>query len=118
MGEYAEDLTVLSAHARAIETATAPYSYAVRMAAIYECVSYGRDGTLNKSRTPVRASGTAFGYRRDGGDTLLLTNEHVAAWPAVTDGEHEVDGVPVGCKRISDTLAIVDDDRDAYAVDD
>ena len=117
-GEYAEDLSALSAQARKIETETAPYSYAVRTGATYECVSYGSDGTLKKSRTQVRASGTAFGYRRDGGDTLLLTNDHVATWPAVTDADHDVDGVPSGCKRVAETLKIVDDDRDTYEADD
>lgn len=117
-GEYAEDLSALSAQARKIETETAPYSYAVRTGATYECVSYGSDGALKKSRTQVRASGTAFGYRHDGGGTLLLTNEHVAAWPAVTDAEHDVDGVPSGCKRIAETLKIVDDDKDTYEADD
>ena len=29
-----------------------------------------------------------------GPDTLLLTNDHVADWPAVTDAQHVVDGVP------------------------
>lgn len=49
---------------------------------------------------------------------MLLTNDHVAEWPAVTSDDHAVDGIPSGCKRISDTLKIVDDDRDAYAADD
>lgn len=117
-GEYAEDLSALSSHARDIERTNAAYSYAVRTTAIYECLSYGRDGSLVRSRTTARASGTAFGYRRDGADTLLLTNDHVAEWPAVTDDDHAVDGVPAGCKRVADSLKIVDDDHDAYAADD
>jgi len=117
-GEYAEDLSALSARARAIESTKASYSYAVRTTATYECVSYGSDGNLKKARISTRAYGTAFGYRRDGGDTLLATNQHVAEWPAVTDDEHAVDGVPAGCKRIADSLRIVDDDHDDYAADD
>jgi serine protease Do len=117
-GDYAEDLSALSARARAIESANIAYSYAVRTSAIYECVSYGSDGNLKRTRASARAHGTAFGYRRDGGDTLLLTNHHVAEWPAVTDDEHPVDGVPAGCKRVSDSLKIVDDDHDDYAADD
>jgi serine protease Do len=81
-------------------------------------VSYGSDGNLRKTRASARAYGTAFGYRRDGGDTLLLTNEHVADWPAVTDDDHPVDGIPAGCKRVADSLKIVDDDHDDYADDD
>src|ERR1700755_1827918 len=117
-GDYAEDLSALSAHARAIESANVAYSYAVRTSAVYECVSYGSDGNLKRTRASARAHGTAFGYRRDGGDTLLLTNHHVAEWPAVTDDEHGVDGVPAGCKRVADALKIVDDDHDDYAADD
>ena len=117
-GAYAEDLSALSADARATETRVSPYSYAVRTGATYECVSYGSDGNLKTTRASVQAYGTAFGYRHDGADTLLLTNEHVAEWPAVTDDEHPVDGVAAGCKRVSDTLKIVDDDHDDYAADD
>src|SRR4051812_37842621 len=117
-GEYAEDLSALSQQARTTEAATGSYSYAVRTVATYECVSYGSDGNLKKARITARAYGTAFGYRRDGGDTLLATNQHVAEWPAVTDDEHAVDGVPAGCKRVSDSLKIVDDDHDDYPADD
>lgn len=117
-GEYAEDLSVLSQHARDIESTSGPYSYAVRATSSYECLSYGRDGDLKRSRFTARASGTAFGYRRDGADTFLLTNAHVAEWPAVTDDDHAVDDVPMGCKRVVDSLAIVDNDHDAYAADD
>lgn len=117
-GEYAEDLSALSAHARSVETATSSYSYAVRTTATYECVSYGRDGNLKRTRSTARAYGTAFGYRRDGSDTLLLTNHHVAEWPAVTDEDRPVDGIAAGCKRVSDSLKIVDNDHDDYAADD
>jgi serine protease Do len=117
-GEYAEDLSAMSQHAREVEQHAAAYSYAVRTTATYECVSYGSDGALKKTRTTAVAHGTAFGYRRDGGDTLLVTNQHVAEWPTVTDDDHPVDGVPLGCKRVGDALKIVDDDRDDYAADD
>jgi trypsin-like peptidase len=117
-GEYAEDLSALSPRARSLEASTSSYSYAVRTSATYECVSYGRDGNIKRTRTTAQAYGTAFGYRRDGGDTLLLTNQHVAEWPSVTDEDHAVDGVAPGCKRISDTLKIVDNDHDDYPADD
>ena len=117
-GEYAEDLNALSPRAHDLEAKTGTYSYAVRTSATYECVSYGSDGNLKRTRVAATAYGTAFGYRRDGGDTLLLTNDHVAEWPAVTDGDHALDGVPSGCKRVADSLAIVDDDHDDYAADD
>jgi len=117
-GDYSKDLAALSPHAREIEAHPASYSYAVRTTASYECVSYGGDGNIKKSRSTATAYGTAFGYRRDGSDTLLLTNEHVAEWPAVTDDAHAVDGVPAGCKRVADSLKIVDDDHDDYSADD
>jgi hypothetical protein len=105
---YAEDLSALSPKAREAEGHAPTYVYAVRTTATYECVSYGPDGDLRKTRTTSTAHGTAFGYRRDGGDTLLLTNEHVAEWPILQNG----------CKRISDSLRIVDSDHDDYAADD
>src|SRR4051812_21332357 len=82
--DYAEDLATLSPRAREAESRAASYSYAVRTIGTYDCPSYGPDGNLRKTRITSTAHGTAFGYRRDGTDTLLLTNEHVAEWPAVT----------------------------------
>jgi len=118
LGVYAEDLSAMSRHARDVEATAVSYSFAIRTTAVYECVSYGGDGRIKRVTSPTRAHGTGFGYRYDGGDTLLLTNEHVADWPDVTDEEHPVEGVSSGCKRLSDSLAIVDDDRDDYAADD
>ena len=115
---YAESLAFLTPKARAIESRAQRYAFAVRTSATYECVSYGADATLKRTRQTVSAVGTAFGYRRDGGDTLLLTNQHVAEWPEVTTAEHPIDAVPAGCKRVADALAIVDNDNDAYAPDD
>ena len=66
----------------------------------------------------MQAHGTAFGYRLDGNDTLLVTNDHVATWPAATDADHPVDGVAAGCRRVSNGIKIVDDDHDTYAADD
>jgi serine protease Do len=40
------------------------------------------------------------------------------SWPAVTDAQHPIDGVPAGCKRVSESLTLVDDERDNYARDD
>jgi serine protease Do len=118
-GEYADDLSALAARARAFDRQPqAAFSYCVRNTARYECLSYGQDGTVKKRRTEVVAHGTAFGYRRDGGDTLLLTNDHVAAWPAVTDDEHVVEGIAAGCKKVSETLKIVDDEADGFDRDD
>lgn len=121
VGDYAEDLTALSPGARDLEARTPSYSYAVRTSAVYECVSYGSDAKLKTSRVSATAYGTAFAFRKDGpggSDTLLVTNQHVSDWPAVTDAANAVDGVPQGCRRVSDSLRIVDNDQDDYAADD
>jgi len=107
-GAYAEDLSALSPKAREAERHMTSYVYAVRTTATYECVGYSENGDLHRTRSTQVAHGTAFAYRKDGNDTLLLTNEHVAEWPLLQNG----------CKRISEALRIVDDDKDDYAADD
>jgi len=42
----------------------------------------------------------------------------VGSWPAVTVSQHVVEGVPLGCKRVAESLALVDDEHDYYANDD
>jgi S1-C subfamily serine protease len=118
-GDYADDFAALSTRAREFDAKdTAQFSYCVRTTATYECISYGADGNLRRTRKRAQAHGTAFAYRQQTGETLLLTNEHVAEWPAVTDDDHPVDGVPSGCKKVSDGLKIVDNEADAYERDD
>ena len=85
---------------------------------MYECLSYAADGTIRRNRQRSVLHGTAFAYQRQANDTLLLTNDHVAAWPSVTDASHLVDGVPAGCKLVSQTLALVDNEHDEYPRDD
>jgi serine protease Do len=118
-GAYANEFTALSS--RVAEITARPenqFTYCLRVTATYECVSYGQDGTLKRTRKNVVAHGTAFAYRRDRGDTLLATNQHVTDFPPVTDEEHPVEGVPYGCKRISDAMKLVENERDAYEADD
>ena len=119
LGDYAEDWGSLNAEALATDSAAdKKYSYCVRNTAVYECVSYASDGSLKRLRRTATLHGTAFGYRREDADTLLLTNQHVAEWPAVTDDEHGVEGVPAGCKKVSETIKLVDDEHDDYGPDD
>jgi serine protease Do len=116
---YADDFTALSPQARDFDGhPEAVFSYCTRNTAVYECLSYGPDGAVKRSRKKVVLHGTAFAFKRQGADTLLLTNDHVASWPLVTDPQHAVEDVPVGCKKISETLALVDDEHDSYARDD
>ena len=118
-GDYADDLTVLSQRVRDFERDPHnQYSYCLRTAAVYECLSYSSDGSVRRSRHTATAHGTGFAYRRSGGETFLLTNDHVASWPAVTDEEHTVEEVPPGCKRVSETVRIVDDEDDGYEPND
>src|SRR5581483_4392500 len=118
-GAYANEFTALSS--RVAEITARPenqFTYCIRVTATYECVSYGQDGSLKRTRKNVLAHGTAFAYRRDRGDTLLATNQHVTDFPPVTDDEHPVDGVPNGCKRITDGMRLVENERDDYEADD
>lgn len=117
-GEYAEDISVLQPRAREYEERQARYTFAVRTAAVYECPFYGSDGELRRVRRRAVAHGTGFAYRQQQDGTLLVTNHHVAEWPVATDGDHPVEGVPSGCRRISVTLKIVDGEDDRYEPDD
>lgn len=119
-GPYADDFAALSATARDAEQKpqSQSWTYAIRTSAIYECLSYGTDGNLRRVRKKATAHGTGFGYRQQNGETFILTNQHVAEWPPVTDEEHKVEDVPSGCKRVSDSLRIVESERDTYDRDD
>src|SRR5206468_8536115 len=114
-GEYADTLQVQSMHSRAVDqSARSQYSYLVRSSAKYECPFFGPDGKLRRRRVQASELGTAFAYEASGNDTYLFTNEHVAAWPEVTDPFHRIDGVPEGCKRVEEKLRIVRDERDDF----
>lgn len=114
-GEYADSLQQLSPRIRDIENGQrSEYTYLIRSSARYECPFYGPDGKIKRKRVEAVEHGTAFAYEVSNGETFLLTNEHVAAWPEVTDVNHRVDGVPEGCKRVEDKQRIVHDEHDAY----
>jgi len=117
-GDYADDSSALSPVAQEHEYQHAPYTFCVRTTATYACPFYGPEGDLQSSRQKAIAHGTAFAYREEGKDTLLLTNQHVSDWPSVTDEQHRVDGVARGCKRVSSSLSIVDNESDAFEADD
>ena len=117
-GVYADDFAPMAAHVRQVEAQQAAYTYCIRTTAVYECPFYGQDGTLHRTRKTATAHGTGFAYRTQGADTLLLTNQHVAEWPAATDADHTVEDVPSGCRRVSDNLRIVDNESDDFERDD
>jgi serine protease Do len=114
-GEYSDSLQIQSLKNREIEQGPrGQFSYLVRSTAKYECPFFGPDGKLRRRRVQASEVGTAFGYEVSNGETYLLTNEHVAVWPDVTDTLHRLDGVPEGCKRVEDKLRIVRDERDDF----
>src|SRR6185295_3247820 len=114
-GEYADSLQVQSLRTRDLEQGPrSQYSYLVRSTAKYECPFFGPDGKLRRRRVQASELGTAFAYEVSGNETYLLTNEHVASWPEVTDTFHKIDGVQDGCKRVEDKLRIVRDERDDF----
>jgi len=118
-GAYADDFASLSPPARDFDGhPEAAFSYCTRNTAVYECLSYGPDGAVKRSRKKVALHGTAFAFKHQGADALLLTNDHVASWPLVTDTQHRVDDVPSGCKKVSESLTLVDDEHDSYGRDD
>jgi serine protease Do len=118
-GEYADDFAALDWQTRELDRRPeATFSYCARTAATYECLSYAQDGAVRRERHKVVLHGTAFAYKRQGDQTLLLTTEHVASWPAVTDHDHAVSGVPAGCRKVGEALTLVDDPTDGYERDD
>ena len=116
---YADTFLPLREDVRAFERDPANrYTYCIRNVATYECLSYSSDGNLRRRQYHTTAHGTGFAYQIDGDQTRLLTNEHVVAWPFVTDVEHRVTDVPLGCKLITQKLQIVDNEDDEYEADD
>ncbi|GMU62221.1 MAG: hypothetical protein AMXMBFR34_39840 [Myxococcaceae bacterium] len=118
-GTYADAFEALSKAAVARDALPdSQFTYCLRNTATYECLSYAPDGSVRRTKKQATSHGTAFGYRRQGQETLLLTNQHVAEYVAVTDEERPVSGVPAGCKRVSDELRLVENERDSFAGDD
>lgn len=114
-GEYSDTLQVQSGRTRDVEQGPrGQYTHLVRSTAKYECPFFGPDGKLRRRRVQASELGTAFAYESAGSETYLLTNEHVAVWPEVTDLLHRVEGVPEGCKRVEERVRIVRDERDDF----
>jgi S1-C subfamily serine protease len=117
LGAYANDLVPLSLESRRVESKTR-YTFCVRASATYQCLYYAPDGSVHIRKESSARHGTAFAYKRSGTTTYFVTNEHVSEFPLVTRTESPVDGVPPGCKRVSQTISIVDNESDHYAKDD
>jgi len=102
-GDYADALPAEKA-ASILDAVKQPFVFAIRNTATYEHVYYGRDGKLRRAYLRSVVHGTAFAYRIVNGETQLVTNEHVASQPDVTDDEHAVEGVPTGSKKVREQL--------------
>src|SRR5947209_7247264 len=112
-GDYADALPAEKANA-ILDASKEAFVFAVRNIATYEHVYYGRDGKLRRAYLRSVVHGTAFAYRVVNGETQLVTNEHVASQPEVTDEEHAVEGVPTGSKKVREQLKVVRDESDDY----
>jgi S1-C subfamily serine protease len=114
-GAYADTLQIESSRAHEIDQGPrSQYSYLVRSSVKYDCPFFDPDGKLRRRRLHASQLGTAFAYEASGTETYLLTNEHVAAWPDVTDSSHRVGDIPEGCKRVEDKVRIVRDEHDDF----
>ncbi len=112
-GDYADTLPPQKASS-ILDAARDPFVFAIRNTTTYEHVYYGRDGKLRRNYLRSVEHGTGFGYRVVNGETLLVTNEHVASQPEVTDEDHPVEGIPAGSKKVREQLKIVRDESDDY----
>jgi len=112
-GDYADSVPAARA-SEILDGVRDRFVYAIRNVATYERVYYGRDGKLRRNYIRSVVHGTGFAYEVKDGETLIVTNEHVANRPDVTDEEHVVDGVPPGSKKVREQLKIVRDEEDDY----
>jgi serine protease Do len=112
-GDYADALPAEKA-AAILDAVKEPFVFAIRNIATYEHVYYGRDGKLRRAYLRSVVHGTGFAYRVVNGETQVVTNEHVASQPEVTDDDHPVEGVPPGSKKVREQLKIVRDETDDY----
>src|SRR5467141_1524636 len=112
-GDYADSLPAEKA-ASILDAVKQPFVFAIRNTATYEHVYYGRDGKLRRAYLRSVVHGTAFAYKVVNGETLLVTNEHVASQAEVADTENTVEGVAPGSKKVREQIKIVRDEQDDY----
>src|SRR5712671_1909397 len=112
-GDYADAVPAAVA-AQVLDGVREAFVFAIRNTATYEHIYYGRDGKLRRGYVRSVVHGTGFAYRVREGETLIITNQHVAERPDVTDDEHTVDGVPTGSKKVREQLKIVRNEDDDY----
>ncbi len=112
-GDYADSVPAAVA-SQVLDGVREQFVFSIRNTATYEHVYYGRDGKLRRAYVRAVVHGTGFAYRVRDGETLIITNQHVAERPDVTDDDHAVDGVPPGSKKVREQLKIVRNEDDDY----
>src|SRR3954469_22765993 len=112
-GDYADSVPAARA-SEILDGVNEQFVFSIRNIATYERVYYGRDGKLRRNYIRSVVHGTGFAYQVKDGETLIVTNEHVANRPDVTDDEHPVDGVAPGSKKVREQIKIVRDEEDDY----
>jgi serine protease Do len=112
-GDYADSVPAAVA-SQVLDGVREQFVFSIRNTATYEHVYYGRDGKLRRAYVRSVVHGTGFAYRVRDGETLIITNQHVAERPDVTDDDHAVDGVPPGSKKVREQLKIVRNEDDDY----
>ena len=112
-GDYADALPAEKANA-ILDSTKETFVFAIRNTATYEHVYYGREGKLRRAYLRSVVHGTGFGWKVVNGETQIVTNEHVASQPEVTDEDHSVEGIPIGSKKVREQLKIVHDENDDY----
>ncbi len=112
-GEYADFLSAMNRSTRLLEASPdVGYTYLVRNTATYERVYYAKGGKLRRLYLRHVRHGTAFAYLAQGGSWFVATNAHVAEQPAVTESDEDVEGVPVGARKVRETVRIVANESD------
>ena len=112
-GDYA-DAVPASVASQVLDSVREQFVFAIRNTATYEHIYYGREGKLRRGYVTSVIHGTGFAYRVRDGETLIISNQHVAERPDVTDEEHPVEGVPPGSKKVREQLKIVRNEEDDY----
>src|SRR6267378_3370608 len=104
-GDYADALPAEKA-ASILDAVKQPFVFAIRNTATYEHVYYGREGKLRRAYLRSVVHGTGFSWKAAGGETQIVTNEHVASQPEVSDedDDYEPGHVPL-LKVLSDPQA-------------
>jgi hypothetical protein len=114
-GDYSDSLSSMNLQNRRFEESPdARYTYCIRNTATYEHLYYGKGGKVRKSLIKKVIHGTGFAYKEKNGEWFVATNQHVAEQPDVTDSDSDLEGVPMGSRKIREVLEIVANEDDTF----